>query len=131
MDAQTINMMRIAADAGDESMYLELGRRFFYGDGTDIDWISARHYLEKIDGDAEAFMMLGRIYQLGIGVKTDSMKVFSLYKKSAEMGNAEAMFRLGKMYMSGTYIRRNESKAYELIGRSILKGYVPKEDVQV
>jgi TPR repeat protein len=50
-------------------------------------------------GNAEAELLLGKMYLMGQGVLKDSDEAVKWLKKSAMQGNAEAQFFLGSFYM--------------------------------
>src|SRR5579863_6318520 len=77
------------------------------------DFESARHAYENKDfatafkeasplaehGDADAQVLLGRMYMIGQGVLKDVDVATKWFKASAEQGNAEAEFFLGSIYL--------------------------------
>jgi hypothetical protein len=52
-------------------------------------------------GDADAQLKLGIMYQLGRGVPTDEQQAAAWYRKAAEQGDPMAQFYLGDIYRNG------------------------------
>lgn len=52
-------------------------------------------------GDAEAELVLGSMYDVGLGVPQDYREAIKWYRMAAEQGNAGAQFKLGAMYDIG------------------------------
>lgn len=52
-------------------------------------------------GDAEAQLILGSMYDIGLGVPQDYMEAVKWYRLAAEQGNAKAQSKLGSMYDIG------------------------------
>jgi len=50
-------------------------------------------------GDAEAQLILGKMYMIGQGVEKDSDQAIKWYKAAADQDNADAQFFLGAMYL--------------------------------
>ena len=52
-------------------------------------------------GNAKAQILLGRCYEIGIGVKKDENEAVKWCQKAAEQGLAVAQYNLAKFYLSG------------------------------
>src|SRR5215468_9791298 len=65
------------------------------------DYVTALKELTPLagQGDAEAQMILGKMYLQGQGVLKDSEQAIKLFKASAAQGNADAQFFLGSIYL--------------------------------
>ncbi len=50
-------------------------------------------------GNAEAQLIVGKMYMIGQGVPKDSNQAIKWYKAAADQGNADAQFLLGAMYL--------------------------------
>ena len=74
--------------------------------------------LQKVaeQGNVDAQINLGLMYEYGQGVKQDYFKAFEWYQKAAEQGNALAQYNLGYMYANGQGVRQNYTKAKEYFG---------------
>ncbi|PCI31269.1 MAG: hypothetical protein COB60_12255 [Flavobacteriaceae bacterium] len=93
-----------------------LGRRYYYGEGTVKDHKKA-FYLFKNSaerGYAGAQYMLGTCYHRGDGILKNQKKAFYWFKKSAEQGYKGAPFILGVSYFYGlgTSIDKKETKKW-------------------
>ena len=61
-------------------------------------------------GDAEAQVALGAMYNLGEGVRQDYTKAAHWFEKAANQGNADTQYNLGLMYYKGLGVRHDYSK---------------------
>ncbi len=86
------------------------------------------------DGDTEAMVRLGALYQKGEGVTRDATQAAALYTRAAAAGNAQAQFSLGNMYLLGegvprdddwafTYYRQAAAQGHELAGKNVSEFY--------
>lgn len=62
-------------------------------------------------GDANAQLNVGMMYDTGQGVAEDPARAVRLYRQSAERGHPAAQYNLGMMYASGRGIERDASQA--------------------
>lgn len=74
-------------------------------------------YYEKAveNGDYEAALPLGWLYEDGIGVEKDYIKAFELYKKAYDYGVPDSSCNLGKMYFLGRGTEVDEVLAFPLL----------------
>lgn len=72
--------------------------------------------------DAEADYWLGRMYEGGLGVSTNTAKAIALYLKAAHAGWRDAELRLGEIYLQGTETLQNFAKAHRWLERAALDG---------
>jgi TPR repeat protein len=79
------------------------GRRFQYiaGFGVEQDFLLARGYLEAavILGDAPALVLLGQMYEGGLGVTPDRRRAVDYFRRAADLGEPlgeEGLRRMGK-----------------------------------
>ncbi len=54
---------------------------------------------------------LARLYEAGLGTKTNQSRAFELYKSSAEAGQPQAQFQLAQYYLTGEMVDKNETLA--------------------
>ena len=66
------------------------------------------------DGQPEAQLNLGHLYQEGLGVEVDYAAAFLWYQRAAESGLAEAQFNLGLLYYDGLGVPQDRETALEL-----------------
>ena len=73
-------------------------------------------------GDPDAMVRLGYMYQKEKGVPQDYEKAKELYEKAANLGNAGAMNNLGSMYYLGQGVSQDYSKAKKWFEKAINLG---------
>lgn len=78
------------------------------------------HQLEHSadQGDATAQVELARIFQMGLGVRSNLVKAAIWYKKAAAQGHADAQFNLGLMYLEGIGVTANSNEALHWISEA-------------
>lgn len=86
--ALTIHWYEKAADAGYLEAKLNLALELLYAPGELRDYARALAIVTapEMDGVADAFNTLGRIYEEGYGVPVDLRKAYECYKKAVEIG---------------------------------------------
>jgi TPR repeat protein len=62
-------------------------------------------------GNAYAMMILGVMYENGLGVNKDTAKALQLYQKSASLGYSDSMSYVGWMYLKGAGVPENGNEA--------------------
>ncbi len=65
------------------------------------------------NGDHDAQVRLGLMYDKGEGVSQDYHEAFKWFTKAAEQGNARAQLNLGIMYNSGEGVEEDYVEAYK------------------
>lgn len=63
------------------------------------------------EGDASAQMSLGRIYELGRGVKADGAQAIEWFKRADQSGNPIAPLSIAAAYMFGNVVPRDPAEA--------------------
>ena len=73
-------------------------------------------------GDADAQLMLGVMYELGQGVPQDYAQAAEWYRRAAEQGSATAQIPLGHMYRHGRGVPQDYAKAVEWYRKAAEQG---------
>lgn len=86
----------------------DAGRAYFAGEYEK----AAKLYRPAAEhGDAEAQLILGSMYEVGLGVLQDSREAIKLYRMAAEQGNARAQYKIGAMYDIGLGVPQDYTEA--------------------
>lgn len=115
MSTKNIKELESLAGNGDVGAIYELGQRYFYGVGVELDYTKARNYFEIASerGSSGSNYFLGKIYYNGNGVQTNHLKAKEYFEKSAESDNTFSKYYLGKLYYWGDGVEKNNEKAEE------------------
>ena len=91
----------------------EIGKRYFMGDGVEVDKGKAFELFMKSasSGDPCAQFILGKCYEEGYGTEVKQQTAFKWYKKAAEQGIAEAQEALASCYTYGVGTKIDEDAA--------------------
>lgn len=121
---QAVAMLRKAAEEGDASAQVKLGRKYEKGEGVTKDYAKAAEWYRKAaeQGNAEAQNNLGWCYKNGKGVTQDYVKAVEWYKKAAEQGDDFAQVVMGACYYHGDGVTQNYAKAVEWFKKSAAQG---------
>lgn len=107
------NLQEIAEN-GDCEAQVELGKRFFWGNGVEKNDEEARKWFLRAaqKDNAEAIAFLGLFsYQKNSPFGSFS-EAFDLFSRAAEHGEPNGIFFLGLMNMRGRGVKRNYVQAY-------------------
>lgn len=98
------------------SLKTNLGRRYFYGNQTDMNVIKAKEYYKQAsDGNSpEAMNDLGLIYMQSSGANRNLQESFRLFDKAAALNYSPALVNLAYMYQTGEGATKNYKKAFQL-----------------
>jgi hypothetical protein len=66
-----------------------------------------------MEGDAEAQMTVGQIFEKGVGQQADYQSALVWYKKAADQGNAQAQLNLGHLYEQGLGVAKDPAAAMQ------------------
>jgi TPR repeat protein len=88
------------------------------------DSTSALKEVQKLadQGNADAQMNLGFIYEYGRGIIQNATEAVKWYLKAAEQGNAEAQYNLGRKYEDGRGLIRNDLEAAKWYRKAAKQG---------
>lgn len=73
-------------------------------------------------GDGDGAFYLGRMSELGLGIKPDLTRAVALYKAGVEKGSSLALNRLGLMHLSGQGALQDFERGAEMICQAADKG---------
>ena len=101
------------SDAGNAEASLELGTRYYMGEGAAQNYSKAAQFFRRAEafGNVTAQYNLGVMYDNAFGVEHDDNKAFEYYQKSAEQGFPLGMFSLAEMLYGGLGCEKDDSKA--------------------
>ena len=98
-----IELMKCAADSGDASAMVDLGKRYMIGDGVPPDFKKAAELFQCASdlGNAAGIYSLGECYYAGRGVEENGDKAFELFQRASDLGNVDGIRGLGTCYHKG------------------------------
>lgn len=101
------------SNEGDAEASLELGTRYYFGRGTEQNYIKSAQLFRRAEsfGNVTAQYNLGVMYDNAFGVEHNEKKAFEYYLKSAEQGFPLSMFSLAEMYYGGQGCKKDDQKA--------------------
>ena len=114
-----------AADAKVAEQYLEEGAKY-YDAGKMEDALSCFLRASKM-GNARGHWAVGRLYEVGAGVRQDYATAAAWYRKAADQGNAVAMTHLGRLYENGKGVPEDWKQAARWYRMGAEKNHAPAE----
>lgn len=116
---KAIGLYKEAIEKGNEHAYFSLGDLYINLE----NYYSARECLEKaIEADDYSYILLGNIYEDGLGVKQDHEKAREYYEKAYESGLTDAAHYLGRLYLLGNGVSEDIDKAREYFEEAVNGG---------
>ena len=74
--------------------------------------------------NAQAYSILGRIYDEGLGVDIDHLEGLKWYEKAADKGNADAQNTVGNILMNSDFINHHPEKAFKYYQMAAAQGHL-------
>jgi TPR repeat protein len=81
-------------------------------------------------GDSQAQVFVGYLYETGQGVQQDFSQAAQWYWKAAEQGNPVAQFQLGNMYHLGKGVTQNYVMAYMWLDLAASRGNANAREIR-
>ena len=116
---------KVAAESGDPSGMVNLGKCYLYGIGTTENPNEATRWFDKAaqQGYVEAICLIGDSYFYGLGNPKNHEIAFDYYSKAAQENYAPAIYSLGLCYEQGKGVKQNQKKAIRYFKDAANKGY--------
>lgn len=73
-------------------------------------------------GNAQAQLLLGTMYDYGLGIPEDDGEALKWYRKAAEQGYADAQYKVGANYANGYGVNQNLIFSYQWLSLSAVQG---------
>ena len=74
-------------------------------------------------GDADAQIELGRIYEKGIGVAQDTAEAAKWYRRAADLGDADGQTQLGVLHRNGQGVKPDDAEALKWFAKAAAQGH--------
>ena len=71
-----------------------------------------------------ACMVLGRLYDEGLGIEVDHLEGLKWFEKAANGGNADAQNVVGNIYANADYVEHDYQKAFEYYQKAAAQGHL-------
>ena len=123
--ALKVQAVRISAAQGDPDAEVDLGSRYFHGDGVPQDYNEAlRWFRRSADrGSPSGQYHVGVMFYYGHAVPQNYTEASNLFFTAAEQGYPTAQDQLGTMYAYGIGFPRDEERAFTWYIKSAQRGY--------
>src|SRR5262249_30251840 len=124
-DQMPIEEVKAKAEAGDAESQVELGRRYYHGEGVSKDEDEMLKWYRKAaeQNFARAQTNVGVAYEDGIGVAKDQEEAVKWYRKAAEQNDADAETQnsLGSRFYYGDGFQRIGVKQHSFIKKRLIR----------
>ena len=112
---EDIAELRQQAEQGNTGAQLNLGVKYYHGDGVPQSYVKAVKWFRKAaeQGDVGAQSNLGVMYDHGHGVPQDYVEAAKWYRRAAEQGVAGAQYNMGLMYGNGKGVPHDYAEAFQ------------------
>lgn len=109
-----LEQLQSSADAGESAAQFDLGNRYLYGEGVDVDNFEAARWFRKAaeQGNNNAQYNLGVMYMQGTGVIADIAQAIDWFRKAADQGDAPAQFTMATLYANGRGVPKDPVQAH-------------------
>lgn len=113
-DSSDLEVLRSIASQGDSAAQFDMGNRYLYGDGVEIDAFEAARWFRMAadQGNNNAQYNLGVMYMQGTGVIADLPTALGWFRKAAEQGDPPAQFTLATLYVNGRGVPADPVQAH-------------------
>jgi alpha-2-macroglobulin len=113
--------LKVRAEQGDTEAQLELGNRYFVGQGVPKNYSTAASWFRRAaeNGNSKAQSVLGRMLAQGKGVKQNPDEAARWLLRAAEQGSSAAQVYLAILNINGVGIPQNFSEALKWYGKAM------------
>ncbi|MCL2389923.1 MAG: sel1 repeat family protein [Endomicrobia bacterium] len=111
---ETDKLLKQVAEQGLIGTFAAPGDKLYTLEKPKKDYTAALYWLTKSakQGNADAQLILGRMYVNGEGINQNYKEAVKWFRKAAEQGNVDAQYSLALMYSLGTGVKRNRMEEF-------------------
>ena len=122
-----IDELKARADKNDIQAIIDLGDKYFAGDGVEKDFAQAAVWYKKAAdlGFGPACRQIGLMLLHGVGVSADNEASIKYFMKGAELNDYICLYTLGMMCKDGNVLPPNSQEAVSWLEKSAAQGYIP------
>ena len=122
---QVLQTLRARAEGGDVNAQVELGQKYYAGNGVEKSGVEAAKWLRKAaeQGHAPAQYDLAVMLDDGQGVQTDKAEALKWYLQAARQGYAKAQYNLGFNYSHGDGVPQDYAEALSWYRKAADQGF--------
>ena len=123
-------LMRRAAEAGHSDAQMEMGHRFYFGQGVPENAAEALPWYVRAatGGNPAAHLQLGSMYWQGLGADKDTARSRYHFRVAAEAGNRDAQYAYGLMLENGDGGPKDPNNAIRWIEQAAAQGLKRAQD---
>ncbi|WP_269582918.1 tetratricopeptide repeat protein [Roseibium sp. Sym1] len=117
-------LIREAAELGNESALFEIANTYYYGEGVEPDRNRAMTIYRDLAfiGSNRSALSLARLYSKGPSSRVYESRAFAHYARAATSGSVTAMTELGRSYIAGAGAARDAEKGLAWLERAAARG---------
>jgi TPR repeat protein len=112
---EAMKWFKMAIENGSISPYYLMGLAYYNGQGVTIDYKQSFDYFSEAAerfGHRDAYVMLGKAYEIGLGAKQNYDMAKLMYEIAAKKEYVKAYMELGLMYQNINWNASNQEKAF-------------------
>ena len=112
--AEAMRLFREAAARGSVRGAAMVGRMYYEGKGTPVNYVEAFKWLKNAaDSDPEALSLLGCMYYKSLGVPRNYAEAYRCFRKviAEKPSDSTALYALGCMYLEGNGVKQDSAAA--------------------
>jgi TPR repeat protein len=123
LPGKAVEELKKAADSGDTSSMVELGKHYLYGKGIERSYAKAIELFQQAAkaSDSDGFVWIAFCYFTGRGIAKNYTKALELYKQAVAQGNTKAEVILALCYMDSNDVKQKQL-AIELYEKAANQG---------
>ncbi len=124
MKEKNIRELEILVKQNNSEAIYELGERYYFGKGVEIDYEKAKMYYAKAEylGNYKGKYAIGRMYYFGKSFEKNYERAYNIFNElTIKYDDQYSKYYLGEMYYFGKYVEKNYEKAYNIFNELATK----------
>lgn len=119
-------MNRPVSRSTESVYYLIMGKMFYDGSAVEVEYERSASLFQCAIryGNSEAFALLGRQYNYGLGMIEDEIKAVELLMTGVELQDPECLYEMGVCFEYGYGAHANAEKQFEYYSKAANVGHV-------
>ncbi len=113
---EMLNWLLKAARLGNGYANYKLGKYYYFNDSAKNETLAELYLMQAAElGYIDSYILLGKGFLTGVGLKKNAKKAFSYLKKAYQNGNEEAIILLADCYYQGIGTKKDALEAKRIL----------------